>query len=136
MTPDDIIAAARTALDIPFKHQGRTARGLDCAGLLIHVPRKLDVDYTDAGGYGRTPSHGLLESMLDLQPGIERVAAAQTGDILLMRFTGEPQHLGIFTGSALIHSWAQPGKVCEHGFVAPWPKRVVRVYRFKGLSHE
>jgi cell wall-associated NlpC family hydrolase len=136
MTTDDIIAAARSAIGIPFRHQGRTERGLDCAGLIIHVAKKLEIVYVDSDGYARQPSGGLLESMLDAQPCLERVADMQAGDVLLMRFAGEPQHLGIFTGQNIIHSWAQPGKVCEHGFIAPWPKRVVRIYRFKGLNHE
>jgi cell wall-associated NlpC family hydrolase len=136
MTPDDIIAAARSALDVPFRHQGRTLRGLDCAGLIMHVARQLDIEYVDAGGYARQPSNGLLETMLDMQPSLERVSAMLPGDILLMRFTGEPQHLGIYAGKTLIHAWAQPGKVCEHDFIAPWPRRVVRIYRFKGVDHE
>lgn len=134
MTADDIITAARSALGVPFKHQGRSASGLDCAGLIVHVAQSLGLDYVDSDGYSRRPSGGLLESALDGQPCLERVARRQPGDVLLMRFTGEPQHLGIFTGETLIHSYANVGKVCEHRVDEAWARRIVRAYRFVGVE--
>lgn len=138
MTADEIINAARLALGVPFRHQGRTLRGLDCAGLVVHVAAHLGVNYTDHGGYAKTPSNGLLESALDMQPAIERVPVneMQAGDILVMRFNKEPQHLGIFTGENIIHSYSVTGKVCEHRLDDVWRRRIVRAYRFKGLNHE
>lgn len=138
MTADDIIAAARSAIGTPFAHQGRTAgKCLDCAGLLIHVAGLLDVQTTDAGGYARRPSGGLLESMLDMQTGIERVTGQpQAGDLLLMRFMGQPQHLAVCAGETIVHAYEAVGKVCEHNFSPSWRSRVVRVYRFKELNYE
>lgn len=134
MTADEVIDAARALLDVPFKHQGRSRSGLDCAGLIVHVAATLGLDYADHGGYSRSPSNGLLESALDGQPCLERVARRQPGDVLLMRFTGEPQHLGIFTGETLIHSYANVGKVCEHRVDEAWARRIVRAYRFVGVE--
>lgn len=138
MTAADILYAARSAINTPFVHQGRSlSLGLDCAGLLIHVARRLDVGYTDAGGYARRPSGGLLETMLDMQSGIERVQGLpQAGDLLLMRFMGQPQHLAIHAGETIIHAYESAGKVCEHNFSPIWRARVVRVYRFKDMNHE
>ena len=134
MTADEIIAAARSALGVPFKHQGRSLSGMDCAGLVVHVARSLNLDYIDGDGYSRRPYGGLLETALDGQPCLERVTTRQPGDVLLMRFTGEPQHLGIFTGDALIHSYANVGKVCEHWIDEAWARRIARVYRFVGVE--
>lgn len=137
MTADDIIAAARSALGTPFRHQGRTLAGLDCAGLVAHVCITLGVDYVDREGYARRPSNGQIEETLDAQPNIERVTGKpQAGDVLLMRFTGEPQHLAIYADPNIIHSYETVGKVCEHILDGKWARRIVRVYRFKGLSHE
>ena len=136
MTPGDIVAAARALIGTPFRHQGRSDKGLDCAGVLITVARALGVEVVDVDGYSRRPSCGLLEATLDAQPALRRVGLAgmQAGDLLLMRFHGAPQHLGIFTGENLIHSYSAVGKVCEHRLNAEWRARIVRVYRFLEVS--
>lgn len=136
MTADDIVTAARALVGVPFKHQGRTRNGLDCAGLVVHVAATLGLKYTDHGGYARSPSDGLLESALDMQPCLELLpnkADMQAGDVLLMRFK-EPQHLGIYTGENIIHSYSTVGKVCEHRLADVWKARIMRVYRFKGTE--
>ena len=137
MTPDDIITAARDCLGTPFVHQGRIpGRALDCAGLVVAVAQAVGVEYIDQTGYSRSPSGGLLEAALDDQPGITRIAPADraAGDILLMRFSGDPQHLAILAGGTIIHAWEAPGIVCEHDLTDLWTRRIVRVYRFKDLA--
>ncbi len=141
MMRDDILAAARAELGTPFRHQGRTPGwSLDCAGLVVTVAAALGVDYSDQQGYSRHPSDGLLESALDAQPCLVRVALAdmQAGDVLLMRFNADPQHLAIFAGwsdvyqaEGIIHAWLQAKKVCEHVLTDEWRSRIVRVYRFQ-----
>lgn len=141
MMRDDILAAARAELGTPFRHQGRTPGwSLDCAGLVVTVASALGVDYSDQQGYSRHPSDGLLESALDAQPCLVRVALAdmQAGDVLLMRFNADPQHLAIFAGwsdvyqaEGIIHAWLQAKKVCEHVLTDEWRSRIVRVYRFQ-----
>ena len=134
MNSDDIIKAARACLDTPFKHQGRLpGRALDCAGLIVAVAQAIGADYRDVAGYGRSPAGNLLQSKLDEQPCLHGVPVLerQPGDVLLMRFTGDPQHLAIDAGDNIIHSYAQVGKVCEHRMADVWAARIVRVYRFK-----
>lgn len=134
MTAQDIIDTALGMLDTPFVHQGRVPGvGLDCAGLVICVAARLGIEHFDVPAYGRTPHHGLLEQTLDEQPGLVRIGRddIQPGDILLMRFAREPQHVAIYTGDGVIHSWSQPGKVCAHGLDATWRARIVHAYRFK-----
>lgn len=131
----DIITAARSQLGTRFMHQGRVSgKWLDCAGLVVYVARKIKADYNELPGYGRVPNNGLLESVLDSQPCFYRVSNKQPGDVLLMRFTKEPQHVAIFTGDTIIHSYEAVGKVCEHRLDKTWEKRIVRIYRFKGIE--
>jgi cell wall-associated NlpC family hydrolase len=138
MTADDIVAAARECLGTPFAHQGRVVGvGLDCAGVAVHAVRAAGFDVMDVPGYGRTPNKGHLAAALDGQPALERVfntADRAAGDILLMRFLGEPQHVGVCTGSGIIHAYEAVGGCCEHDICAKWAARIVRVYRVKGLS--
>ena len=138
MTPDDIIIAARSALGIPFQHQGRTSSGMDCVGLLLYVADRLGIEYTDVSGYSRRPSGGLIESTFDahvesgtlLRIDPDRM---QSGDFLMMRFGRDPQHLAIFTGSTIVHAYETVGKVAEHRLDEAWERRIVRVYRFTGV---
>ncbi len=135
MTGDDIVTAARNALETPFVHQGRVVgKAMDCAGLIIHVAKTLELDHIDQSGYSRTPSGGLLEASLGVQPCLIEVDAPPIpGDVLLMRFSGAPQHLAICAGSTIIHAWQIVGKVCEHSLTDVWRARIVKVYRFSGV---
>ncbi len=137
MTVDDILNHARQCLGTPFKHQGRLiAFGLDCAGVVIHVARQIGAGHIDTSGYGRTPANGQLERTLDAQPCLERVSLANraAGDVLLMRFASEPQHLAICAGETIIHAYEAAGLCCEHRLSSMWAARIVRVYRFIGVE--
>ena len=133
MTPETIIAAARELLDMPFRHQGRASSGkTDCAGVICHVAEAHGLPYADQTNYPRMPGSGRLEAALDEQPCLTRVPVStrQAGDVLLMKFAGDPQHLAIFTGSTIIHAYETVGKVAEHRLDEAWERRIVRVYRF------
>ncbi len=137
MTPEDILAAARQCIGTPFRHQGRLIGfGLDCAGVAVHVARQVGVGHLDVSGYGRTPASGQLEQSLDGQPCLERIALADraTGDLLLMRFASDPQHLAICAGETIIHAYEATGQCCEHRLSSLWASRIVRVYRFLGVE--
>lgn len=138
MTADDIITAARQCLGTPFRHQGRLlAFGLDCAGVIVHVARQIGAGHLDVSGYGRTPAGGQLEQALDSQPCLELVPLIderRPGDLLLIRFASDPQHLAIFTGETIIHAYESVGQCCEHLLSPVWASRIVRVYRFRGVG--
>lgn len=137
MKADDVIAAARSALGTPFRHQGRIAGvGLDCAGLYIHVCSVLGIECLDFEGYGRLPYRSLLEQACADQPALRRVPLdeLQSGDIMLMRFDGSPQHVAFCAGDTMIHAYQQSGGVVEHRLASVWRGRVVRVYRFEGIA--
>ena len=127
MTADDILDAARQCLGTKFRHQGRlVAFGLDCAGVAIHVARQIGAGHLDVSGYGRTPANGQLEQSLDSQPCLERVFLEhrQPGDLLLMRFASEPQHLAICAGETIIHAYEAAGLCCEHRLSSLWAARI------------
>lgn len=132
MTADEIIAVARSVLDVPFRHQGRDpAIGLDCIGLLSFVARSFGLSCIDRFDYSRLPGKGQLEAGLDMQPCMERITTLEPACVILMRISLSPQHVGIFTGDTMIHAWSSAGKVCEHHLDDKWRSRVVRLYRFK-----
>ena len=107
---------------------------VDCAGVVIHALGCAGLDVVDQSGYGRTPNKGLLESALKAHNGITKVDDYQAGDILLMRFGREPQHLAIFSGGGIIHADEASGVCCEHRLDSKWASRIVRIYRLVGTQ--
>ncbi|MDO9007218.1 MAG: NlpC/P60 family protein [Deltaproteobacteria bacterium] len=135
MKASQIIAAARECIGTPFAHQGRIInKALDCAGVAVHVFDSMGCEVDQPAAYSRTPNNAMLEYWADRQPFLTRETIPQAGDILLMRFAGEPQHVAIFTGENLIHAYEAIGRVVEHRLDAKWRKRIVRAYRFKGIE--
>ena len=131
----DILRAARAYLGVRFRHQGRTAAGLDCAGLIILVARDLGLFDLDFTAYGHAPDgktlHRLLSQYLDaVEPRDMRL-----GDVVLMAFQPAPQHLGILGDGArpfsLIHAYAQARMVIEHRLDDEWMGRIRNIYRFR-----
>ncbi|WP_395504707.1 NlpC/P60 family protein [Ectopseudomonas hydrolytica] len=136
MKPADVITASRAYLEVPFRHQGRTPPlALDCAGLFVMVCRDMGLPVIDEQGYGRNPWRGLLEQCIARQPFLCRVPREQmqAGDVLLMKFEGDPQHIAIHAGDTMIHAYEKSGKVVEHRLADVWRARVVSVYRFEGM---
>lgn len=135
ITGMDVVSEARTWLLTPFQHQGRVkGRAVDCAGLVVGVAQVLGLAVSDRAGYSRTPHADILRQHLDAQ--MVQVAAAEPGDIYLMRFERDPQHLGIASDIGIIHAFSAVGMVVEHAIDAKWARRVVAVYRFMELVHE
>nr|MBL8412736.1 C40 family peptidase [Dechloromonas sp.] len=133
MSRPDVVAAARNLIGTPFRHQGRLPGiGLDCAGLVVVIAHELGIPHRDVAGYGRRPFQGQLEAVLASQPGLQSVAVADLveGDLLLMRFGRDPQHLAIHAGGTIIHAAEEFGKVAEHRLDDTWRRRIVAAYRF------
>ena len=108
--PDEIVARARGLIGTRFRPQGRTAaEGLDCIGLVAlaidarNVPR----DYALRGN----ASSRLVEGV--------KAAGLVAADSLA---PGPAQlHLGIFTGTGLVHGDAGLRRVVERPQPLPWP---------------
>lgn len=126
-----MISAAREAIGTPFRHQGRTVgQGIDCAGLMVHSAKSAGLEVFDTPAYSRRAGGAMLEAALDAQPMLIQVRGTPlSGDIMLLRFDGDPCHLALCAGPTMIHAWAIARKVCEHDFNREWQGRVVRIYR-------
>ena len=139
--PDSLlVSAARKYIGVPFLHQGRNKHGLDCAGLAWISFRDAGFAATDYRAYGRTPHDGELEKAMEVALGapvkVGNVSEAdlQAGDVVLMRFTIEPHHVGIigdypYGGFSLIHTSGHSRKVIEHRLAADHVKRITHIFR-------
>jgi cell wall-associated NlpC family hydrolase len=138
------IAAARSLLGVRYRHQGRTARGVDCVGLCIYGLAQIGIQCEDMFGYDTRPDG------VTLQANVEKHLGPPTdnwkpGDIVLFRWhekngTVYSNHVGILSGVTpyspkrwtLLHSYGPEKRVTEHTLAAPWDRRVVAVYSLAG----
>lgn len=126
-----IIELARECLGTPFVHQGRICGvAMDCAGVLVHVLKGLNLPYNDQKGYPCRPYKGLLEKGLSEQPHLQEILLSElsAGDVVLFRIETAPRHLGIYTGENVIHAYKDTGRVIEQSF-KPWTSQLKHVYR-------
>jgi cell wall-associated NlpC family hydrolase len=134
-----IVQAARSLINTPYQHQGRTAqKGLDCLGVVIltaKIAGVIDRDF-DFLGYSRS-GNGLL------QVEIERYCAEWTelteGAIALFDLDGRPNHCAVISKSSsvfnIIHAYENAGRVREHELIPWWANRIEKIYAFPGVSY-
>lgn len=142
-----IVTAARGYLGVPFEHQGRTRKGLDCVGLLVCVAKDLGLAHDDSASYSRNPSpRKMLDALmvscdrvsgvkgLSLEGDLSAWADSQPGDIVVFWFSAptRPQHVAFRTQRGMLHTWGSVGMVVEHGLTEWWRERVHSVWRYKG----
>jgi cell wall-associated NlpC family hydrolase len=129
------VATARERLGTPFRHQGRSERGLDCGGLLAFSLRAVGREPNDTIGYGRVPYKATLRAvMVDNFGDPVPKDQMREGDVALMDFGGEARHVGIITnhplgGFAILHAYAVNKKVVEHRMDAKWIQDIKEVFR-------
>ena len=81
-----LVDSARKYLGVPFRHRGRSASGLDCAGLGWIAYRDLGIELPDVRAYGREPfKNGLMEG-LRAALGDPVDDGPLPGDVVVMRF--------------------------------------------------
>ncbi|RLC34904.1 hypothetical protein DRH14_02010 [Candidatus Shapirobacteria bacterium] len=140
-TRDNIIEEARKYLGTPFLHQGRSASGLDCVGLIMVVAEKLEVvDITENSAnsiYNREPNPIILRNIFREYGERVDYEHMQSGDVMLLRNPMYPCHVAFYIKpNRMIHCISTPGlnKVVEHNIHDIWRRRVIECYSFKGLN--
>jgi cell wall-associated NlpC family hydrolase len=112
------LAAARALIGTPFRIDGRTHQGLDCVGmiaLLFEKEREIAAHYPM-----RTSRSDLWVKELNRLL-TRRTGKAEMGDALLLSPSPLTFHLGLWTGSSLIHADAKLRRVVETPGDPSWP---------------
>ena len=123
-----VVAEARTWVGVPFRHQGRDRRGVDCLGLPVVVLSALGALPPDlpAVNYPRTPQQNDLER--GLLRYCTRLPAVVPGALIAIKWQKAIAHLAIYTDTdTLIHAYERQGRtsgVIEHGFRGMWRERL------------
>ncbi len=134
--PDDlrarIVSAARARSNQPWSHHGRGVGGLDCAGMPIEIGRELGFAPVELRDYPRQPN-GNLVPLCDRYLKRKAVRDLAPGDMVVMQWEGEPQHIGLIAdyrhgGLSLVHASNRVGKVVEHRLSPEWRDRIVVAY--------
>lgn len=122
---DDIVARARALIGTRFRAQGRTAaEGLDCIGLVAlalgirTVPR----DYALRGGSVPRLAREMRAA------GLDPVDTMLAGDVVILSPGAGQLHLGLFSGTGLIHADAGLKRVAERPLPLPWP--IIGIWRY------
>ncbi|ESY89016.1 hypothetical protein X739_00480 [Mesorhizobium sp. LNHC220B00] len=92
MSADAFLAAARGYLGVPWMHQGRTDKGMDCVGLIVLSMRACGVDVPLTADYGRMQDYRQARRYLEMF--CDRVGEPEIGDIVLFKTT-QTLHMAI-----------------------------------------
>jgi cell wall-associated NlpC family hydrolase len=141
----DIVAEARSWLGVRWKHRGRGREGIDCVGLILKAcePFPEIHDYDDAYIYTRTATSGELEAIfarhstrVRLGPG--GLEALQDADVLIMRDTVFPQHVGLVATRGghrtLVHASVAARRVVEENLTDEHRRLAIAAFRIRLFS--
>lgn len=141
-----VVLAARALLTadrgapVRFRHQGRTLKGLDCIGVIVHAFTAAGFNMVDRTDYGRMPAQRKLAESLAQHFGPPVLQAApvkpvdlQVGDVVAMAWGDEEAHVGLVVdhpyGVGIIHAYAIAKRVIEHRIDPLVASKIVGVYR-------
>ena len=137
MNRDAIVASARSYIDVPFVHQGRSRYGIDCAGLLTCVAYDLGMKDVRVNDYGRSPDPTRAREIIEAHMNPVPFAELAPGDVLSFVIVQDVQHYGLVVSMEpvrFIHAYQTVGKVIEQSMFGPWLRRLRRCYRFRELG--
>lgn len=147
MTPheflrEQIIDEARTYIDVPWRHMGRSRFGIDCVGLVVLVGRAIGLhEYPDNMGYSRIANGAkLLDPFRQFSAQIG-ILKALPGDVIVMKDRLFPHHCGIISERngepTLIHATLVLKRVAEEGRVHALQRNpAISAFRFNFLADE
>lgn len=139
-TRAQIVDAARAYLGVKWVHQGRTAHGVDCIGLLLRAGWDAGLELPDFPNYTRTPVPAtFVKAIQDHTVAIPRLPLKH-GAVAIFRQSHLPCHVGLIAldrgEPTLIHSLLlSPRKVVEMRFRgSEWERDLIEFRDYPGLE--
>lgn len=134
-----VVAFAKSKIDMPYLHQGRTDAGYDCVGLLVAALIDQGAVENVTPEYGRLPEGESLIKAIDdscmvdkFDPATEKM---REGDILIFRINKDPQHVGLYIGNGRFLHACYAGRCIRQGRLgAFWLDRLTHIYRWKNIN--
>ena len=134
----NIIDAARSLVDVKYRHGGRSRFSVDCAGMLVVVAEEVGYSHIDVPSYSKFPEGEQLLKILESN--LDRTAGPPFTPGRVVAFwidegTCHPQHLGLVSEKqTLIHAYAVMKKVVEVPLDQYWRHRLVGSYAWRGVT--
>ncbi len=134
-----IVHAVKLWLGTPFHLQGRVKNiGCDCLGLLMGIAKELNlktkqgtklIDH-DRNDYHIIHDGKILEEQLDQL--LEQTEVLEVGNLLLLEYDKNPQHLAIVSdGKKIIHAHLKHRKVVEHSIDVWIRNKIKKIYKLE-----
>jgi cell wall-associated NlpC family hydrolase len=146
-TRQQLVDEARQWIGTPFVHQAyRKGIGADCIGLIAGVALSFAMpdavawaQRPDCHNYAEQPDPKMLLRLTNefLLPVCTEYDALMPADIVLMRFESDPMHFALVTSLTpflVVHALSRLGRVAEHHIDRAWQQRIMRIYRYRGLT--
>lgn len=122
MSAEAFLSAARGFLGLPWVHQGRSERGVDCVGLVILAARAAGLDAPLEATYGRMQDY--RQARRYLEQFCDRVGQAEPGDVVLFK-TSQTLHMAVISEvddgkpRRVVQAFGPKSKVVETGLQFP-----------------
>ena len=132
-----ISSTVKTYIGTRYKHQGRLKGiGLDCLGVVVELMKELGIyESGDVSNYSNIPDGRELYEACKKWLVEKNINEMKEGDVLLMRFDEEPQHLAVLVdNNEMVHSYLMARKVVKHRLDETWKNRVIAVFEFKEIE--
>ena len=134
-TREQIVAAARSWIGVPWIHQGRTRSGVDCGGLIIGLCTELGMDFSAVPmDYPRRKRDTFIQQWCEHFFIPQGRTPGAPGDIHLYLLGRWPQHMAVWTGESVVHITVESRKVSETELDPRLAERLVCSYRLPWLT--
>lgn len=136
---DTIVAEARSWIDVPWHHLGRSQAGIDCVGLVVMVSRALKISDYDLNTYPREPvASRFLDHFLKAGHTQIPILTALPGDLYIFREQRFACHVGFVSArdgqATIIHAHTRRRKVLEEPLIGEWADKRVAAMRLPGAG--
>lgn len=128
---NDLVEAARSLINVPWRHRGVTATGVDCIGLVVYAAKRAGVipEDTKLEAYSTYPRPELLYR--ELPKFADRTLELQPGNFIFFGRTNLV-HIALLSGpNSFIHADRNVGRVSEVPWTAPWDKYPYTIWEFR-----
>lgn len=140
MKRSEIVAEARrfALMKTPWRHRGRTERGIDCIGLAIMIFQKFGLEYMDQDGYSRTPDGDKFVDVIKQHFTVADPTKLKEGMLIVFQDSARPCHVGIYASSygrpTIIHATADKRVTIEEAYDRRLSSRFRMALDFPGVE--
>lgn len=139
MKREDVIQTALTWSEVPWRHQGRTRRGIDCAGLVLNVGNDLGLMDYHVNNYPRNTNRDHFVNHFHNFGTKKQLKDRQRGDMILFRDGIYACHCGILDtdkhgNEYVIHAYQVRGKTIREPLTGELLIKLTHCFSYRGLE--